>query len=121
MLKIQSKKNGEKSKKRREDEIGDKIGETDIRVRNGNKKKEIRQNKKKTKRKCRKERIKEEVKENQPALRAGWDGNDKNRSINNQKNYASKDKNSSSLIILTPSSFAFLFLEEAEAESLLIR
>lgn len=39
MLKIQSKKNGEKSKKRREDEIGDKIGETDIRVRNGNKKK----------------------------------------------------------------------------------
>ena len=31
------------------------------------------------------------------------------------------DKNSSSLIILTPSSFAFLFLEEAEVESLLIR
>ena len=49
------------------------------------------------------------------------DGNDKNRNISNQKNYASKDKNSSSLIILTPSSFAFLFLEEAEAESLLIR
>lgn len=40
MLKIQSKKNGEKSKKRREDEIGDKIGETDIRVRNGNKKRD---------------------------------------------------------------------------------
>ena len=65
--------------------------------------------------------IKEEVKENQPARSAGWFGNDKNRSISNQKNYASKDKNSSSLIILTPSSFAFLFLEEAEAESLLIR
>lgn len=27
-------------KKRREDEIGDKIGETDIRVRNGNKKRD---------------------------------------------------------------------------------
>lgn len=69
----------------------------------------------------RKEEVKEGVKENQPALRAGWNGNDKNRSISNQKNYASNDKNSSSLIILTPSSFAFLFLEEAEAESLLIR
>lgn len=110
----------EKREKRREDEVGDKIGEADIRVRNGNKKK-IRQDKKKTRRKCRKERIKEEVKESQPARSAGWDRNDKNRSISNQKNYASKDKNSSSLIILTPSSFAFLFLEEAEAESLLIR
>ena len=35
MLKILKKKNGEKSKKRREDEIGDKIGEADIRVRSG--------------------------------------------------------------------------------------
>lgn len=54
MLKILKKKNGEKSKKRREDEIGDKIGEADIRVRSGSKnekeeaeKKEIRQDKKK--------------------------------------------------------------------------
>lgn len=36
----------EKREKRREDEVGDKIGEADIRVRNGNKKK-IRQDKKK--------------------------------------------------------------------------
>lgn len=35
----------EKREKRREDEVGDKIGEADIRVRNGNKKK-IRQDKK---------------------------------------------------------------------------
>ena len=69
----------------------------------------------------RKEEIKEKAKENQPARSAGWGGNDKHKSINNQNNYASMDKNSSSLIILTPSSFAFLFLEEAEAESLLIR
>ena len=82
-------------------------------------KKEVRQDKK-TKRRGIKEKIKEEVK-NQPARSTGWDGNDKNRSISNQKNYTSKDKNSSSPIILTPSSFAFLFLEEAEAESLLIR
>lgn len=54
MLKILRKKNGEKSKKRREDEIGDKIGEADIRVRSGSRnekeeaeKKEIRQDKKK--------------------------------------------------------------------------
>ncbi len=54
MLKILKKKNGEKSKKRREDEIGDKIGEADIRVRSGSRnekeeaeKKEIRQDKKK--------------------------------------------------------------------------
>lgn len=69
----------------------------------------------------RKEEIKEKAKENQPALRAGWGENDKHKSINNHNNYASMDKNSSSLIILTPSSFAFLFLEEAEVESLLIR
>ena len=103
----------EKREKRREDEVGDKIGEADIRVRNGNKKK-IRQDKKKR-------RENAEVKENQPARSAGWGGNDKHKSINNQNNYASMDKNSSSLIILTPSSFAFLFLEEAEVESLLIR
>lgn len=36
----------EKREKRREDEVGNKIGEADIRVRNGNKKK-IRQDKKK--------------------------------------------------------------------------
>lgn len=84
-------------------------------------KKEIRQDKKKRREEEIKEKIKEEIKEHQPARSAGWDGNDKNRSISNQKNYASRDKNSSSLIILTPSSFAFLFLEEAEAESLLIR
>lgn len=54
MLKILKKKNGEKSKKRREDEIGDKIGEADIRVgvaaemkKKKQKKKEIRQDKKK--------------------------------------------------------------------------
>lgn len=54
MLKILKKKNGEKSKKRREDEIGYKIGEADIRVRSGSRnekeeaeKKEIRQDKKK--------------------------------------------------------------------------
>lgn len=54
MLKILRKKNGEKSKKRREDEIGDKIEEADIRVRSGSRnekeeaeKKEIRQDKKK--------------------------------------------------------------------------
>lgn len=54
MLKILKKKNGEKSKKRSEDEIGDKIGEADIRVRSGSRnekeeaeKKEIRQDKKK--------------------------------------------------------------------------
>ena len=54
MLKILRKKKGEKSKKRREDEIGDKIGEADIRVRSGSRnekeeaeKKEIRQDKKK--------------------------------------------------------------------------
>lgn len=54
MLKILRKKNGEKSKKRREDEIGDKIGEADIIVRSGSRnekeeaeKKEIRQDKKK--------------------------------------------------------------------------
>lgn len=54
MLKILKKKNGEKSKKRREDEIGDKIGEADIRVRSGSRnekeeaeKEEIRQDKKK--------------------------------------------------------------------------
>ena len=54
MLKILKKKNGEKSKKRREDEIGDKIGEADIRVRSGSRnekeeaeKKEIRQDTKK--------------------------------------------------------------------------
>ena len=35
MLKILKKKNGQKSKKRREDVIGDKIGEADIRVRSG--------------------------------------------------------------------------------------
>ncbi|RHT05984.1 hypothetical protein DW884_17650 [Ruminococcus sp. AM40-10AC] len=57
MLKILRKKNGEKSKKRREDEIGDKIGEADIRVRSGSRnekeeaeKKEIRQDKKKKRR-----------------------------------------------------------------------
>ena len=57
MLKILRKKNGEKSKKRSEDEIGDKIGEADIRVRSGSRnekeeaeKKEIRQDKKKKRR-----------------------------------------------------------------------
>ena len=57
MLKILRKKNGEKSKKRREDEIGDKIGEADIRVRSGSRnekeeaeKKEIIQDKKKKRR-----------------------------------------------------------------------
>lgn len=38
---------------------------------------------KKTKRRDIKEKIKEEVKETQPARSAGWDGNDKNRSISN--------------------------------------
>lgn len=84
-------------------------------------KKEIRQDKKKNEEKRQKERIKKEVKDPQLARSAGWGGNDKHKSINNQNNYASMDKNSSSLIILTPSSFAFLFLEEAEVESLLIR
>ena len=120
MLKIPRKKNG---KKRRDERVEDirvqEYGDCSRNKKEEAEKKEVRQDKK-TKRRCIK-KIKEEVKENQPALRAGWDGNDKNRSISNQKNYASKDKNSSSLIILTPSSFAFLFLEEAEAESLLIR
>ena len=100
MLKIPRKKNG---KKRRDERVEQGITERKYGdcSRNG--------------------KEKAEVKEAQPARSAGWDGNDKNRNISNQKNYASKDKNSSSLIILTPSSFAFLFLEEAEAESLLIR
>lgn len=75
MLKIQSKKNGEKSKKRREDEIGDKIGEADIRVRSGSRnekkrsrKKEIRQDKK-TKRRINKGRSKRK-----PASAKRWLG-----------------------------------------------
>ena len=75
MLKILKKKNGEKSKKRREDEIGDKIGEADIRVRSGSRnekkrsrKKEIRQDKK-TKRRINKERSKRK-----PASAKRWLG-----------------------------------------------
>ena len=76
MLKILRKKNGEKSKKRREDEIGDKIGEADIRVRSGSRnekeeaeKKEIRQDKKKTKR-----RINKGSSKRKPASAKRWLG-----------------------------------------------
>lgn len=62
----------EKREKRREDEVGDKIREADIRVRNGNKKK-IRQDKKKNEEKMQKRKNKRRSKR-KPASAKRWLG-----------------------------------------------